>query len=288
MIRPKRERHPALRLLFNHADAWVVTLVIVLMALLIHDAMSWQTLYLLVAITIGYWLAFAMNDYYDAPFDALEPEKAARSYFVQHQPSRLAIVLLIGVLAVLLMPAFLQYGWKGVAVVAVSLFFMWAYSAEPLRLKIRPGIDLATHAVFVETYPYVATLFLIDASWQRIDTVIVICALLSSLSAQLEQQIRDFDVDARTGGTFTTRYGIATSARLLRLCTFLLIAVAVVFLLNGTIPLVFLPVALIPLPALLHRLIRPATKARSQRYVRAAVVMGAAYAGWLLITLFLP
>ncbi|MCO5190795.1 MAG: UbiA family prenyltransferase [Anaerolineae bacterium] len=269
-------------LLFNHADAWIVTLVVVLMALLIHNAVTWPNLYLMIGITVGYWLAFAMNDYYDAPHDALEPSKAARNFFVRAHPGKLLIGSVIAVLAVLLFPAFAQFGLPGILVVAVSLFFMWAYSAEPLRLKSRPGLDLLTHIVFVETYPYVATLFLIGATWLQVDSVVVVCAMLASLTAQLEQQIRDYDVDIQSGRTFTTVVGIPASARLLRLATVALIIIATIFLLNGTIPLVFLPVALIPLPALLHRLIREPGAPRSQRYVHVAVIMGVLYALFVL------
>lgn len=280
--RNRLQSHDIIRLLTNHADAWIVTLVVVLMALLIHDAVTWQNLYLMVGITAGYWLAFAMNDYYDAPHDALEPSKASRNFFVQVNPGKLQIGGVIAVMAVLLFPAFAQFGWQGILVVAVSLFFMWAYSAEPLRLKSRPGLDLLTHVIFVETYPYVATLFLIGATWLQVDSVVVICAMLASLTAQLEQQIRDYDVDIQSGRTFTTVVGIPVSALLLRLATVALIIVAAFFLLNGTIPLVFLPVALIPLPALLHRLVREPGAPRSQRYVHAAVIMGVLYATFVL------
>jgi hypothetical protein len=53
--------------------------------------------------------------------------------------------------------------------------------------------------------------------------------------------------------------------------------------LNGTIPLVLLPVALIPLPAMLHRLMREPGVPRSQRYVHVAVIMGTIYAGVVLV-----
>jgi 4-hydroxybenzoate polyprenyltransferase len=276
------------RLLFNHADAWIVTLVIVLMALLIHDSVSASTLYLLVGITAGYWLAFAANDYYDAPFDAQEPVKAQRNFFVVHPVPKRAIVIVVGIMGVLLMPAFAQFGRMGYAIVAISLFFMWAYSADPLRLKNRPGLDLATHAIFVETFPYIATLLLIGATWQKIDYIIIFCAILASLTAQLEQQIRDYDIDARTGGTFTTRFGIRSSAHLLRGATILLIVTVSYFILDGTVPLIFLPVALIPLPALLHRLVREPGQPRSQRYVQIAVTMGAVYVAALFIYIVIP
>jgi 4-hydroxybenzoate polyprenyltransferase len=49
--------------------------------------------------------------------------------------------------------AFGQFGWIGWLLWVVSCFIAWAYSAPPLRLKMRPGFDLLTHAMFVQTFP---------------------------------------------------------------------------------------------------------------------------------------
>ena len=47
---------------------------------------------------------------------------------------------------------------------ALSLLVMWTYSGRPFRLKSRPGLDLLTHALFVESYPYMVTLLLLGVT----------------------------------------------------------------------------------------------------------------------------
>ncbi|HEV8718366.1 MAG TPA: hypothetical protein VGX03_36800, partial [Candidatus Binatia bacterium] len=61
-----------------------MTLIICLAAYLLHDAISLSTLCLSIAIAIGYWLGYAVNDYCDAPFDAYDTAKGARNLFVTH------------------------------------------------------------------------------------------------------------------------------------------------------------------------------------------------------------
>ena len=207
-VRLLRRMPATIRLLLNHLDAWGTTLIIATLALLIHDAIDATSLFLLLALTAGYWLAFALNDYFDAPFDRVDPVKAARNVFVRGNVSRKKGMLGLAGVSAFLFFAFAQFGARGYLTLIVSLFIMWGYSAPPLRFKSRPGLDLLIHAVFVETFPYFICLFLIGAEWERLDYVMLLILFLSSLAAQLEQQIRDFDVDVRTGRTFATVVGL--------------------------------------------------------------------------------
>lgn len=277
-------RAVAIRYLFlNHIDAWVVTLVVAAIALAVHDAFSLRTLYLALALAAGYWLAFALNDFYDAPYDALEPDKARRNFFVRAAWSARQMGLLVGGVGVLLLPAFAQFGWRGVGLAGLGLGVMWLYSAPPLRLKSRPGLDLLTHSLFVESFPYICCLILIEATWTRLDGIILGCTLLGSLSAQLEQQVRDYEVDRRTERNFTTRWGRNLSQWLVRCTTLLLIGWAGVWLSLGAIPRFLWLVGLIPLPALAHRLVRRPHVSRSQQLVYLSAAMGLLYAGALLV-----
>jgi len=278
-------RMPAVvRLLLNHMDAWGTTLIIAALALLIHDTLSVRSLFLLLALTAGYWLAFALNDYFDAPFDKVDPVKAARNVFVHGGVSRTKGLLGLAVMSVFLFVAFAQFGLRGYLTLIVSLFIMWGYSAPPLRFKSRPGLDLLIHAVFVETFPYFICLFLIGATWKRLDYVMLLILFLSSLAAQLEQQIRDFAVDARTGRTFATVAGLKRTRLLLRIVTAALVLVAVVNLLNGTIPLFIAAFGLITLPIILHRLLHPRSEApRPEKLVYASAATALFYTGLILL-----
>lgn len=272
------------RLFFNHADAWQVALVIATLALLIHNAVNWQTIILLAAVTAGYWLAFALNDFYDAPFDAAHEDKAQRNFFVGAgtNTSKLTVLLFLGVSSFLLF-AFAFFGWRGITTLALSYFVMWAYSAPPLRLRNRPGWDLLVHALFVQTFPYLICLFLVGANWTRLDTAIVAIIFLASLTAQLEQQIRDFEVDQKTGRNFTIQAGARTTIVLLRIATAACILVAFVGVVTGAIPLFILPFGLIGLPALLHRFIRRPDQPRSERLVITSTMAALLYTGVVFI-----
>ena len=159
---------------------------------------------------------------------------------------------------------------------------MWAYSAPPLRLKSRPVVDIAVHGLFVETFPYVVCLWLPGLAWTFLDGVVLACALLGSVTAQLEQQVRDYALDVRVERNFTTRFGRTTSLRLLQAGTILLLLVALSAVLSGRIPLLLWPIGLIPLPAMLHRLLRRPDQPRPQWLVYSLTGVGILYAAFLL------
>lgn len=265
------------KLLFNHMDAWMVALIIAILALLIHNMVTPRTTLLLVAIATGYWLAFAANDYYDAPFDALDRRKAKRNFFVSRTVSRKVRWLVLLPLCTFLFIVFVQFGTRGIVVLALCFFVMWSYSAPPLRLKSRPGIDWLLHAVFVETFPYLICLVLTRVTWTRLDAVMLSILFLASLTAQVEQQARDWQTDVKAGGSFVTRIGIAPTAVFLRTATLLLILFALCNVIQGVFPIYILPFGLIGLPALLHRFIRRQEQPRSERLVFISVAIGLLY-----------
>ena len=268
-----------LKLIHNHMDAWQVTLVIAALPLLIHDSIRWDTAVLVLSIGAGYWFAFALNDYFDAPFDQLDGKKAQRNFFVQ-QPIRLRLLILLSaVLLAGVAAAYAQFGALGWLLWAVSCFVAWAYSAPPLRLKMRPGLDLLTHALFVQTFPYLVSMLLIRAHWFALDWVLLAILFLTSLTAQLEQQARDFLIDLHTGGTFTTQVGRERVVWGLRVATAVCLFLALISILNGTIPWFLLPFGLIGLPALLHRFWRRPEAPRSERLVLLSTTAGFLYMG---------
>jgi chlorophyll synthase len=267
------------KLISNHMDAWQVALVIATLPLLIHGAIRWQTAVLVLAIGVGYWFAFALNDFYDAPFDALDPQKAARNFFVQRPLSGWLVFLFSGMLLLTLAGAYAQFGWLGWLFWGVSCCIAWAYSAPPVRLKMRPGWDLVTHSLFVQTFPYVVCLVLIQATWGLLDWILLAILFLASLTAQLEQQARDFVVDAQAGGTFATKIGRERVIRGLRGATAVCLLLAFISVLTGTIPWFLLPFGLIGLPALLHRFWRQPETPRSERLVILSTTAGFLYTG---------
>lgn len=267
-------------LLTAHMDAWGTTFIIGLMCLLLHGASAWG---LVLTVTVGYWFGFAVNDYFDAPVDRLDPDKAARGYFTTvHVPPLLALAVAV-VIAALALPVFLSYGARGIAVFAVALAIVWAYSAPPLRLKSVPGFDVLTHALFVQTFPYVLIMVLLGLPWTPLDAVMIAGFLLASTSAQLEQQVRDYDTDRLSERNFTIWIGRNRSAFLMRLLTLVLLVVVSLHVLNGVIPAYLAPFGLVCVPLLLHRFVRRPDQPRSEWLFRATVVVALSYAALLLI-----
>jgi chlorophyll synthase len=272
-------KRPYLKLISNHMDAWQVALVIATLPVLIHDAIGWETAVLILAIGVGYWFAFALNDYFDAPYDRLDVQKAQGNFFVQVSVQGWIVALFsVGLLASLAV-AFAQFGRMGWLLWSVCCFVAWAYSAPPLRLKMRPGLDLFTHALFVQTFPYFICMVFIQAAWGLLDWILLAILFFASLTAQLEQQVRDFAVDVQSGSTFTTRMGVTAVLKGLRLATAVCLLIALLAILNGTIPWFLLPFGFISLPPLLHRFWRPPEKPRSERLVIFSTTAGFVYTG---------
>lgn len=251
--------------------------------LYIHDAFSSQTLYLLFAIGAVYWLAFALNDYFDATHDATDPIKAERNYFVSHPLTSRQFMVGYLCAGLLLFPAVGQFGLRGWLLGLLGGVVMWAYSAPPLRLKSRPIIDIITHTLFVETFPYWSILFLLDVVWLPIDRTLLTVALFASFTAQLEQQARDYEVDSATDRNFTTTFGLRLNLILMRTATATLIAFGVWRILDGTIPWIFVPLAVIPLPMLLYRFADRTFRPQSQRLAYTLAALGAIYLVGMLL-----
>ena len=270
-------------LLLNHMDAWGSTLIIATLALLLHDNLNWDSVPLVAALTTGYWLAFALNDYFDAPYDAVDPRKARRNFFVHFSLSRRQLLLPAALLSAFPFLILATYGWFGLLMALLAFFVPWAYSAPPLRLKNRPGLDLLTHALFVETFPYITCLLLTQTQWMRLDIVMILILFLASLTAQLEQQLRDFQVDVSTGTTFATRFGHRSTAHLLKAATAVLALVAVIHVVDGTIPLFVAAFGLISLPALLHRFLRDRRQPRSEWLITLSAAAGLLYTGLVIL-----
>ena len=277
------------KLFWNHMDAWGLTLMIGGGCLLLHDQFTALGVALVIAITLVYWLGFAVNDYFDAPMDALDSKKATGNPFVGVSQRELyGFILVGGMILALVALFFFSFGWRGVVVTALGSIIVFGYSAPPLRLKSRPGFDLLTHAVFVESFPYFVCLFLLDITWTPLDRALLSVFLLASLAAQLEQQARDYELDRRSETNFTVRFGRHTTLLLLKIITALLILVGSGYLLAGVFPVLMIPFGLILLPVLLHRFMRGPDTPRSEQLVRTTLLAAMAYAGVLVIVIRAP
>lgn len=269
--------YPVSKLLLNHADAWGTALIISMVMLLVHEAVSPQTVLLLGAYSGGYWLAFALNDFYDAPVDALDPIKRERNYFVGRRVGWGGVTAVLLPLFLFFLIIFAQFGRLGLLLLALCLFIMWGYSAPPLRLKNRPGLDLLTHALFVQTFPYVMGLLLIGARWTLLDGFIITILFFASLTAQIEQQVRDFAVDAQMEQTFATRLGFVRTNWLLKVTTAVMMLIAIIGLAIRIFPPFIITFGALGLPAFLHRFLRQHHVPRSEWLVLGSIGAAVVY-----------
>ncbi len=269
------------KLILNHLDAWGITLIIGMVALVVHPPFKPELIGIPVILAFCYWLGFAVNDYFDAPFDGQDAKKGRGNFFVHIPFTRLQATVFFGGMSIGLAILFAQFGVKGIIVVSGGLLAIWAYSAPPLRLKSRPVFDLLMHMVFVQTFPYLACMVLLGFGWTRLDTALISIFILTSLSAQLEQQIRDYAVDLQTDRNFTTTFGAPTSAFLLRLTSGTLLILFTYYILAGILPINLLPFGLLFLPMLLHRFFRGALAARPETLGRALLIAALVYMGYV-------
>ncbi len=265
-------------LLFNHGDAWGVTFGICFMAMLFHAEFSGRAWLLAGGTALGYWMGFALNDYFDAPDDATDPKKRDRNFFALAEWPHWKAGVLFGTTFCVVLWIFAQYSPWGVPIFGLSIFAMWAYSAPPIRFKYRPGWDLLSHMLFVESYPYLVFMLLLGLPWLPVDWLIYSLLLLASLSAQLEQQLRDYEVDKANGNSFTVLVGRPVSNKLLQLVSVVVVTVLACGLIWQIMPLYMLPMACLALPILIHRSLGKARETgRLQRTGTVILVLGIAY-----------
>lgn len=237
-------------------DAWGVTFIIGALVLVAHHALTVQTELLLITITANYWLGYWLNDYFDAPHDSNDKIKARQNLFVQRPEARRYVKgiasLVFGGSALI----FISFGWRGVVVLLMNFLIMWAYSAPPLRLKSRPGLDLLTHAIFVQSWPYIVCMWLTGAAWTQLDGTLLAICFLTSLGGQLNQQVRDFEVDTRTDTNFATWAGLANTVLILKIIALSAVLFCSLAVISGNIPWTFIPLGLFGLPKVVHLLLR--------------------------------
>lgn len=232
-------------------DAWGVSYIAGALVLVAHHNLTVQNLLLLAAITVNYWLGYWLNDYFDAPYDLGDEQKARQNLFIQKPAVRRVVWMIVSAVLGLSALIFISYGWRGFSVLLLSYLIMWAYSAPPFRLKNKPGLDLLTHAFFVQSWPYMVCMWLTRSSWTYMDLALLGVCFLASLNGQLNQQIRDFEVDTRTDSNFATRVGLKRTMLMLKVSNLAMVSLFAFGVVFGWIPWTFIPFGLLGLPKIL-------------------------------------
>lgn len=267
-------------------DAWGVSYITGALVLVAHHNLTVQTFFLLLAITANYWLGYWLNDYFDAPYDLGDERKARSNIFIQLPAVRGLVRWMVGAVLGLSVWVFFSFGMRGGFLLLVSYLIMWAYSAPPLRLKNKPGLDLLTHALFVQSWPYAICMWLTGSGWTQLDYSLLGVSFLASLNGQLNQQIRDFELDTLTDSNFATRMGLETTMLMLKISNFSMVSLFVFGVASGWIPWLFVPLGLLGLPKVLygmfHHLDRP-VRAFPRSFMYIVMLLALAYMQGLII-----
>lgn len=139
---------------------------------------------------------FAGNDYYDRHVDALDPKKKTRNPVCNGSVSEGGVRALLVVSGVLPLVASAYFGLTAFAYTAFTLFVFFFYTAPPLRFKNKVVLDVLSHGLFINTFPYMFCLVALgDFSFGSV--FLLTALMMRSAMAQLLQEIRDHGVDSK-------------------------------------------------------------------------------------------
>jgi 4-hydroxybenzoate polyprenyltransferase len=161
-------------------------------------------------------LLYGVNDLFDYASDRGNPRKGGliEGGLVPSQERRGLLVLVLATN----LPLLLALGWlggpAGAAVLALTAIAALAYSAPPLRLKERPGLDSATSALHF-VLPAVCGGLLAGAPLPSLPGRFLLAFFVWGMASHALGAIQDVEFDSAAGmGSIATRLGAGPAAAL--------------------------------------------------------------------------
>ncbi|OBB96772.1 UbiA prenyltransferase family protein [Mycobacterium sp. 852002-40037_SCH5390672] len=159
---------------------------------------NWRMLIVLSVTGSMCWLfSFLLNDIYDLPADRDNPRRQ-KSPLVRGWISPRAARTIAALSAMLAIVGAVACGRDFVIVAAAWLFIGWAYSAPPLRLKNRPGLDTFACAIAVGAFApalgWAAAKPLAELPW-----AIPVLGVASIVAIYIPATISDYETDRANG-----------------------------------------------------------------------------------------
>ncbi len=161
------------------------------------DLFTSAPLYLaLVVVFAAQIFGFAGNDYFDRHIDALDEKKRLRNPLCSGRATGKDVWALLIATSIISLIVSLVFSFFAFLFTAFALFVFYFYTAEPLRFKSKVGLDVLSHGIFINTFPY---FFCLVALWDFSSGAVFLLAVLMMRSAiaQLLQEIRDYEVDKK-------------------------------------------------------------------------------------------
>lgn len=185
-----------------------------------------QATFSILNIVILLWLSFpfciflyGINDVHDLESDLKNPRKGGIQGLRLH-PDNHQLVLHASVVVniILLVLIGLDFSIDSFITALLLIFFSYAYSAPPLRLKERPVLDSLTNGLLYVLFPFYLGFFthsgIEDTSWKIILTVLGaagVHAYTSTLDYTSDKEVGDTTIAVILGPRITLGFSLLTS-----------------------------------------------------------------------------
>ena len=154
---------------------------------------------------------FASNNYFDRHVDSLDELKCQRNPVCTGEVRSNEVFALLVITGVTSLVVSLMFNFLTFAFTAFTLFIFYYYTAEPLRFKNKMGLDILSHGVLINTFPYFFCLVAMrDFSGGSL--FLLAALMMRSVMAQMLQEIRDYEVDKKVERNTVVALGQKRSA----------------------------------------------------------------------------
>ncbi len=150
---------------------------------------------------------FAINNYYDIDTDRENPRRAHLNAIASETISKHTAVVLNIIFVIIPLGFSVFYNLWVFVFCFLLIFWMWAYSAPPLRLKGRPGLDILWH--FTAFVALVLWGSYLAGSITVLNVLVALSLGIFGCIAQVDNHISDYSYDKASGSkTFAVWIGI--------------------------------------------------------------------------------
>jgi 4-hydroxybenzoate polyprenyltransferase len=150
---------------------------------------------------------FAINNYYDIDTDKENPRRAHLNAMASGKISKQTGMLFNLIFIIIPLVLSLFYTREVFVFCAVLIFWMWIYSAPPLRLKGRAGLDILWH--FIAFLALVLWGSYLAGSVSTMNILFAVSLGIFGCFAQIDNHIHDYPFDKASGSrTFAVWIGI--------------------------------------------------------------------------------
>ena len=216
-----------------------------LLGITVLDFTSIMVLFFFFAVLTFFILAFtfAINNYYDIDTDKENPRRAHLNMMASGNLSKHTGLTLNLLFVIIPLVISLFYNRLVFVFCAGLIFWMWAYSAPPLRLKGRPGLDILWH--FIVFFALILWGAYLAGSISLISVLVAVSFGFFGCFAQIDNHLQDYPFDKASGSkTFAVWIGRQKASVALKISFVLylifLIPIIVLFSLFSTLSILVL------------------------------------------------